>query len=474
MASESSIGQCSSHSRSSVHGGMHAMSSIAWRFAGIAVVPLAAFLSAQVDPGQAVFLEWSRRALRPLTSLGSDAPPADLRWLAGALRNVDVVALGEADHGIAEPLEFRNRLFKYLVEEHGFAAIAIESGLTESRVVYDFVHGGSGELQEVLAQGLSWTFDNLPQNAELIRWMRAYNADPRHTRKISFYGLDVPGSPGNPQVKRGMRTGIDDALRFVQRVDPPAAADLNQRLDPLLPNVRAPRDTSGPGYANLTPAERDRMTAAIADVVTIFEHRAAKYTAATSSTDYAWAYRSALGARAVDAWLRSMVRDGRAGRNSLEIRDHLQGDNVRWIVDREKPNGKVLLYTAWVHIATTPLAIFGATQPDLQLAGTYHRRHFGNRLLTIGHMFRRGHWYCGPDVVTRDEAVAGSLSHLLGGLKRSNFLLDLRTAPPEVRTWLDRERVVSDEYPWNKYELNVARGFDMLVYTDAVTGACGR
>jgi erythromycin esterase-like protein len=242
----------------------------------------------------------------------------------------------------------------------------------------------------------------------------------------------------------------------------------------LLPNIRAPRDMSGPRYADLTPAERDRMTAGIADLVTLFEHRAARYAVASSPTDYMWAHRSALGARTIDAWLRSMMRDGRAGRNSLEIRDHFQGENVRWIVDREKPNGKVFLYAAWVHLATTPLAIFGATQPDLRLAGTYHRQHFGNQLLTIGHVFRRGQWYCGAGAVKRDNAVAGSLSQMLGELTRPMFLLDLRTAPHSVRAWLDRERVVSDEYPWGKYELNVARGFDMLLYTDAVTGACRR
>jgi erythromycin esterase-like protein len=212
--------------------------------------------------------------------------------------------------------------------------------------------------------------------------------------------------------------------------------------------------------------------------VILFEHREARYAAASSSADYEWAYRSALGARTIDAWLRNAARDGGVrSRNALEIRDRMQGDNLQWIVNQQRPNGKVLVYAAWVHIATTPLEVpFGprAMQPEASLAGTYHRQHFGDRLLAIGHLFRRGEWYCEADAVRRDEAVAGSLSQILGDLKRPMFLLDLRGAPPQVRTWLDRNRVVSDAYPWVPNELNVARGFDMLLYTDSVTAACAR
>ena len=52
-----------------------------------------------------------------------------------------LVALSEGIHFAAEPLEFRNRVLQYPVERKGFTAIAIESGVVEGRVVYDYVHG---------------------------------------------------------------------------------------------------------------------------------------------------------------------------------------------------------------------------------------------------------------------------------------------------------------------------------------------
>jgi len=50
--------------------------------------------------------------------------------------------LSEGVHGAAEPLEFRNRVLQYLVEAKAFTAIAIESGIVESRTVHDYVRGG--------------------------------------------------------------------------------------------------------------------------------------------------------------------------------------------------------------------------------------------------------------------------------------------------------------------------------------------
>jgi erythromycin esterase len=446
------------------------------RFTALALLLVSAAAAAQPDSGRAAFLDWSGRALQPLTTVRPDAPFTDLSPLGRLIGDADLVALSEADHGMAEPLKFRNRLFRYLVEHLGFTAIAIESGVTESRVVHDYVRGGPGELPTVMAQGISWTFDQLPQNADLVRWMREYNANPRTTRKISFYRFDVPGSPGNAAANRGMRTAADAALAYLDNVDSAAAAALHTRLDQWLPSVRIDRrQVPGPRYTDLTAAERDALTAAVADLVTLFEHRQARYMQSSSPSDYEWAYRSALGARAADAWLRKVAAGGVDGfPQAMEVRDRMQAENVRWIVDQQQPNGKVLLFAAWVHVATTPLPYWGAAsaRSDTAVAGTYLRRQFGNRLVTIGNLHRRGTWYCGPDSVSRDDAVQGSLSQLLGTLSRPLFLLDLRAAPPPVRSWLDQERVVSDAYPWGRYELNVARGFDMLLYMDRITPAC--
>ena len=136
-----------------------------------------------------------------------------------------IVGLSEGTHAAAEPLIFRNRLFKHLVEHLGFNAIAIESGIVESRVLNDYVTQGKGEFDAVLEQGFSNGFDTFRQNGELIRWMREYNARlPPDAVKVQIFGLDVPGSPGNLDAARGPDTALRSALEYLRVVDPQAAA----------------------------------------------------------------------------------------------------------------------------------------------------------------------------------------------------------------------------------------------------------
>src|SRR5262245_55595878 len=117
--------------------------------------------------GRRSFLAWASRSLHPLATAETSVNYSDLTPLRKMIGSAKLVALSEAVHQGAEPLAFRNLMLKYLVEEHGFTAIAIESGLTESQVVYDYVLGGSGDLKSVMTQGFSWTFDSLPQNEAL-------------------------------------------------------------------------------------------------------------------------------------------------------------------------------------------------------------------------------------------------------------------------------------------------------------------
>ncbi len=190
------------------------------------------------------------------------------------IASATVVAVTEGTHGAAEPLEFRNRLLQYLVEKHGFTAIAIESGLVEGRTVHDYVRGGAGDLSTVLSRGITWSFDELPVNRSLVSWLRQYNADARHARKINFYGFDVPGSPGNPYVNRGPDTALTEALQYLMRVDRTAAANFQRRLERLIKNIRFdPALTpEGPTYERLAQAERDALTAGLGRAIAASGH----------------------------------------------------------------------------------------------------------------------------------------------------------------------------------------------------------
>src|SRR5262245_40806494 len=106
-------------------------------------------------------MEWARRSLAPLSAVSAGPPWDDLAPLGEMIGEATIVGLSEGVHFAAEPLEFRNRLFQYLVQRKGFTAIAIESGIIEGRIVHEYVRGASGELDAIVSQGITWGFDQL-------------------------------------------------------------------------------------------------------------------------------------------------------------------------------------------------------------------------------------------------------------------------------------------------------------------------
>jgi erythromycin esterase len=80
-----------------------------------------------------------------VSNVDLDASTQDLAPLERMIGDASIVGLSEGIHAAAEPLIFRNRVFKHLVGHLGFNAIAIESGIVESRMLNDYVTQGKGD-----------------------------------------------------------------------------------------------------------------------------------------------------------------------------------------------------------------------------------------------------------------------------------------------------------------------------------------
>src|SRR3954470_5499138 len=73
--------------------------------------------------GEDGFAKWAATHAVPLTTVESAGNDSDLLPLEPAIGTARVVAVGEPIHGAHEPLAFRNRLIRFLVERMGFTAI---------------------------------------------------------------------------------------------------------------------------------------------------------------------------------------------------------------------------------------------------------------------------------------------------------------------------------------------------------------
>ncbi|MFE6690172.1 erythromycin esterase family protein [Streptomyces sp. NPDC057743] len=103
-----------------------------------------------------------------------------------------MLALGEPTHGEDTLLDVRNDLFRQLVEEEGYRAIAIESDCMRGLVVNDYVTSGTGTLDDVMERGFSHGFGASAANRELVRWMRAHNDGRPAAERVHFAGFDGP------------------------------------------------------------------------------------------------------------------------------------------------------------------------------------------------------------------------------------------------------------------------------------------
>ena len=198
---------------------------------GVVLASLAGLSPSEAQVPQDVrtdFVQWAQQSLHQVSDANLDAPAPDLQPMREMIGTAKIVGLSEGQHAAAEPLVFRNRLFKYLVENLGFGAVAIESGIVESRLLNDYVTQGKGELDTVLKQGFSAGFDTFRQNVELIGWLRNYNARlppvRRECRSTASMYPAVPATwmqlagPKRPSSTRYPTAAAFDVVYFVSPV----------------------------------------------------------------------------------------------------------------------------------------------------------------------------------------------------------------------------------------------------------------
>jgi erythromycin esterase len=121
---------------------------------------------------------------------------ADLRSLDQTIGDARVVAFGVPFYGAHEPLAMRNRFIRHAVSQLGFTAVALETDLTASKLLYDHVNGKITETDAALKETLSYGLGVYPENLELIQWLRTWNASHPPARQVHLYGIDLTGQLG--------------------------------------------------------------------------------------------------------------------------------------------------------------------------------------------------------------------------------------------------------------------------------------
>ncbi|SEL68935.1 erythromycin esterase family protein [Halomonas daqiaonensis] len=155
------------------------------------------------------------------------ATAGDYDTIIEAARGKAFVMIGEASHGTREFYRIRAEITRRLIEEAGFAAVAVEADWPDAFAVNRYVWNLS---PEETAEDALTAFQRFPlwmwANTEVrdfIRWLADYNREsrgsPQGSRPVGFYGIDL----------YSLANSAHAVIDYLQRHDPPAARRARQR-----------------------------------------------------------------------------------------------------------------------------------------------------------------------------------------------------------------------------------------------------
>jgi protein-L-isoaspartate(D-aspartate) O-methyltransferase len=173
----------------------------------------------------------TRALIREVAEPIADIDRVDLGASLDRIGASRVVLLGEASHGTSEFYQMRARITRALIEQRGFSIVAVEADWPDAARINDYVrHRAPGNMRDpAFARFPTWMWRNVEVH-DFVEWLRSHNGEVRDpARRVSFYGLDL----------YSLFTSISAVLRYLDDVDPDAAALARRR------------------YACLTPWERD-------------------------------------------------------------------------------------------------------------------------------------------------------------------------------------------------------------------------
>lgn len=291
-----------------------------------------------------------------------------------------LLALGEPTHGIAAFPLLRNDLLVHLVGR-GFRSIALETDFFAAAQVDDYVSGGSGELDDALANGFSHGFGSVPGNRELVQWLRTHNVARPPADRIRFYGFDAPLETATAPSPRRFLRAVNDFLPA--RLRPGSADDAGALLgdDADWSNPAAMYDAAtsigGSGRASALRIVADDLATALrsaeqglspADRVG-YENAVANARTAQGLLDY----HAAMADSAPD----------RIG-TLLSIRAEMMADNLLAIASQERDRGPCLVFAHNAHLQLAPSEMtFGTRTATWCSAGAIVARTLGRRYLVI-------------------------------------------------------------------------------------------
>jgi erythromycin esterase-like protein len=391
----------------------------------------------------------------------------DVGAIVDRIGDASLVLIGEASHGTHDFYELRAAVTKRLIETRGFRAVAIEGDWPDSRRVARFVNGKASDAtaDEALAgfqRFPQWMWRNTVVQ-EFVTWLRARNERVPNAQRTGFYGLDL----------YSLHASIDAVLRYLEKIDPPAAERARERYSCFEQTTDDPQAYGYAATRDLIESCEDAVVRQLVDL----RRSADEYTTRSGQEDeFFSAEQNARLVANAERYYRSMFR-GRA--SSWNLRDTHMAETLDAIVNYLERDGDARV-CVWAH--NSHLGDARATQMgrggELNV-GQLVRKQYGAASCLVGFTT-----YSGTVTAARDwDAIAerrivrpgleGSVEELFHRAELPRFLLDMRE--PEVTRALSAtllERAIGviyrpeTERQSHYFGAAVSSQFDLVIHLD--------
>ncbi|MEM7101476.1 MAG: erythromycin esterase family protein [Bacteroidota bacterium] len=371
------------------------------------------------------------------------------------LGDVRVVGLGEATHGTREFFQMKDRIFRYLVEVHGFQAFVFEMDVAEAMLFNDYIQGRVTPPLEVLMNDymLFWTW-NTQEVFDLLEWMKGYNDAVVDGQKLSFFGSDCQFTTYN----------ADFLVNRLSAYDPDFADSINARLW----NYRQISN----GYYQGQAEPEDPIEAELSEAYNLIVEKEAEIIAALSERDYE---EILLLATHLEQTRKTMW--GNTFELGVNYRDLYMADNTTWVANFLGDASKIAVWAHNFHVS------------DFQQAssqGYYLKQHWTDNYKIVGFGFTNGAFRAvQPNVGLRDHNVAqdppvASSNFLFHHVEADNFILKIDDLPlgSDIARFLTQEELffqlgaLFDGNVNNYYQATpLAYRYDVMIYFDETQAA---
>lgn len=287
-------------------------------------------------------------------------PFDDMMPLKDMIGNANYVGLGEASHGSSEIFTMKFRLVKFLVTEMGFTNFGIEEDWGNGLQLNEYIYTGKGNPREFLK--LLYPADEI---VAMVEWMKDYNADQAHEKKIQFIGLDLK------TMEQDVFTKVVD---YVKLHHPEILSEVEESYKELSAAAVSLQE-----YMKLTPEKKKKFNANAAKVVKLLENKTGQLKNGIAASELVWVKGTA---KVIENYTAMMIPSDYA--QIVTLHDQYLADHAEWA--QQAFGGKTMLWGHNIHVAK------GVIDKEMypKVAGQFLKERFGDQYVAIGTTTTKG------------------------------------------------------------------------------------